>query len=80
VRAAHPRFAGTHRTTFTASLDHTIWYHRPMKADEWHLHDFSSHGYVGARGLAIGHIFSMDGTHVATVAQEVLMRALERQD
>ncbi|MCB0955790.1 MAG: thioesterase family protein [Ilumatobacter sp.] len=80
VRAAHPRFAGTHRTTFTASLDHTIWYHRPMKADEWHLHDFSSHGYVGARGLAIGHIFSKDGTHVATVAQEVLMRALERQD
>ncbi|HAP74637.1 MAG TPA: acyl-CoA thioesterase II [Acidimicrobiaceae bacterium] len=80
VRAAHPQFAGTHHTTFTASLDHTIWYHRPMQADEWHLHDFSSHGYVGGRGLAIGHIFSLDGTHVATVAQEVLMRARQAQD
>jgi len=58
----------------SASLDHTIWFHRPVRADEWHLHDFSCHGYVGARGLSIGHIFSIDGLHVATVAQEVLLR------
>ena len=80
VRTAHPRFGGTNGSTFTASLDHTIWFHRPMQADEWHLHDFSSHGYVGARGLAIGHVFAQDGVHVATVAQEVLMRARDRQD
>jgi acyl-CoA thioesterase-2 len=58
----------------SASLDHTIWFHRPMRADEWHLHDFTCHGYTGARGLAIGHVFALDGTHVATVAQEVLLR------
>jgi acyl-CoA thioesterase-2 len=31
--------------------------------------------YTGGRGLSIGHVFAGDGTHVATVAQEVLVRA-----
>jgi acyl-CoA thioesterase-2 len=59
---------------FTASLDHTMWFHRPVRADRWHLHDFTCHAFVGGRGLAIGHVFAADGVHVATVAQEVLMR------
>lgn len=59
---------------FCASLDHTIWFHQPLRADRWHLHDFACHHYVGGRGLAIGHIFGDDGVHVATVAQEVLVR------
>ena len=59
---------------FTASLDHTIWFHRPVRADEWHLHDFTCHNYVGGRGLSVGHVFAADGVHVATVAQEVLLR------
>ncbi len=76
VRAAHPDFRQTddHGITYTASLDHTIWFHRPLRADQWHLYDFSCHAFTGARGLGIGHVFSTDGTHVATVAQEVLMR------
>jgi acyl-CoA thioesterase-2 len=59
---------------FCASLDHTIWFHRPLRADRWHLYDFTCHHYVGARGLSIGHVFAADGLHVATVAQEVLVR------
>jgi acyl-CoA thioesterase-2 len=59
---------------FSASLDHTIWFHRPGRADQWHLHEFACHNFVGGRGLAIGHVFAVDGTHVATIAQEVLMR------
>lgn len=59
---------------FCASLDHTIWFHRPLRADRWHLYDFSCHHYVGGRGLSVGHVFVDDGTHVATVAQEVLVR------
>lgn len=59
---------------FCASLDHTIWFHRPLSADRWHLYDFSCHHYVGARGLSVGHVFREDGVHVATVAQEVLVR------
>lgn len=63
-----------HQVLFTASLDHTIWFHRPLRADRWHLHDFSCHTFVGGRGLALGHVFTADGVHVATVAQEVLVR------
>jgi acyl-CoA thioesterase-2 len=59
---------------FSASLDHTIWFHRDLRADQWHLHDFTCHTFVGGRGLALGHVFRSDGTHVATVAQEVLLR------
>jgi acyl-CoA thioesterase II len=66
-------------SAFFASLDHTIWFHRPLQADQWHLHDFSCHGFIGGRGLAIGHIFDLAGVHVATVAQEVLMRPSNRR-
>lgn len=59
---------------WSASLDHTIWFHRPVRADGWHLHDFTCHGFMDGRGLAIGHVFHQDGTHVATIAQEVLLR------
>jgi acyl-CoA thioesterase II len=57
-----------------ASLDHTIWFHRPFRADEWWLYDQWSPSAQGARGLAIGRVFTQDGTLVATVAQEGLIR------
>lgn len=80
VRAAHPvaRDPDQAEHFFGTSLDHTIWFHRPMRADRWHLHDFTCHHLVGARGLALGHVFAADGTHVATIAQEVLLR--DRRD
>ena len=56
------------------SLDHTIWFHRPFRTDVWQLHDFSCHHFTGSRGLAVGHVFQPDGTHIATVSQEVLLR------
>lgn len=64
----HERFMG-------ASLDHGIWFHRPMRADDWHLYHFDCHGLTGARGMHVGNLFSSDGRHIATVAQEVLLRA-----
>jgi acyl-CoA thioesterase-2 len=57
-----------------ASLDHTIWFHRPFRADEWLLYDQTSPSAQGARGLAIGRVFTEDGRLVATVAQEGLIR------
>ncbi|MEI7887208.1 MAG: acyl-CoA thioesterase domain-containing protein [Actinomycetes bacterium] len=63
-----------HKVLFTASLDHTIWFHRPFRADQWQLHDFTCHTFVGGRGLALGHVFALDGAHLATIAQEVLLR------
>ena len=62
-------------TTFVgASLDHAIWFHRRGRHDDWVLHDFQGHGVAGARGLGVGKIFSRDGVHLATVAQEILIR------
>ena len=57
-----------------ASLDHTVWFHRPAPADEWCLHDFRSSGVYGARGISFGEIWTADGRHVASIAQEVLLR------
>ena len=57
-----------------ASLDHTIWFHQPFRADEWWLYDQWSPSAQGARGLAFGTVFTQDGTLVATVAQEGLIR------
>ncbi|HZJ26128.1 MAG TPA: acyl-CoA thioesterase domain-containing protein [Acidimicrobiia bacterium] len=57
-----------------ASLDHAVWFHRPVRADEWLLFDLSGQGTANARGLAFAWVFRADGTHVATVAQEGLGR------
>ena len=57
-----------------ASLDHTLWFHRPFRADEWWLYDQWSPSAGGARGLAFGRIFTADGTLVVTAAQEGLIR------
>jgi acyl-CoA thioesterase-2 len=65
---------GAREAAFCASLDHTIWFHGQLSADRWHLYDFTCVHFVGNRGLAIGHVFADDGAHVATVAQEVLVR------
>jgi acyl-CoA thioesterase-2 len=57
-----------------ASLDHAMWFHRPFRADEWMLYSQDSPSASGGRGLARGMIFTRDGVHVATVAQEGLVR------
>ncbi len=44
-----------------ASLDHCMWFHRPVRADEWLLYDAESPVTFGGRGLARGFIFSQDG-------------------
>ena len=69
-----------HKVLFTASLDHTIWFHRPFRADDWQLHDFTCHTFVGGRGLSVGHVFSTAGDHLATIAQEVLLRDTRQRD
>lgn len=57
-----------------ASLDHVIWFHRPIRADQWLLYDQTSPSASGARGLSTARVFAEDGTLVATVAQEGLIR------
>jgi acyl-CoA thioesterase-2 len=57
-----------------ASLDHAIWFHRPFRADEWLLYAQDSPNLNGARGFSRGLIYASDGTLVASVAQEGLIR------
>src|SRR5438034_2608876 len=62
------------KTLMAASLDHALWFHRPFRADEWLLYTHDSPNLSGSRGFARGLIFAGDGTLVASVAQEGLLR------
>jgi len=57
-----------------ASLDHAMWFHRPMRIDRWLLYVIDSPSTSGARGFVRGEIFSRDGTLVASTAQEGVIR------
>ncbi len=57
-----------------ASLDHAMWFHRNLRVDEWLLFDLESPNASGGRGLARGQVFRQDGTLVASLAQEGLIR------
>lgn len=61
-------------TLQVGSLDHAVWYHAPARPDEWLLYDQTSPWAGRARGLAQGTIWTLDGTVVATVLQEGLIR------
>jgi len=57
-----------------ASLDHALWFHRPFRADEWLLYAQDSPNLSDSRGFSRGLIFRSDGTLIASVAQEGLLR------
>lgn len=57
-----------------ASLDHSMWFHRDFRMDEWLLYQMESPSASGSRGLNRGQIFSQDGRLIASTAQEGLMR------
>jgi acyl-CoA thioesterase-2 len=60
-----------------ASLDHAVWFHAPVHADDWFLYETDSPAASSGRALCFGQVWATDGTHVATVAQEGLIRDLE---
>jgi len=60
----------------TASLDHAIWFHAPIRFENWHLYSVNSPWAGDERSFNCGAIYSRDGTLVASVTQEGLMRAL----
>jgi acyl-CoA thioesterase-2 len=57
-----------------ASLDHAVWFHRPLRADRWFLYDLQAVSNFGARGLCRGTMHAADGTLGVSVAQEALIR------
>jgi acyl-CoA thioesterase-2 len=58
----------------SASLDHAMWFHKPSDFNDWHLYVQDSPSASGGRGFIRGAIYAEDGTLVASVAQEGLMR------
>ena len=58
----------------SVSLDHAVWFHQPVDVNGWLLSELHPVATGRGRGLALGSIRTADGTLVATVAQEVLLR------
>lgn len=61
-----------------ASLDHAMWFHRPHRSGDWMLYVQDTPSAQSGRGLAMARMFARDGTLVATVAQEGMIRLKER--
>ncbi len=57
-----------------ASLDHALWFHRPFRFDDWLLYSQDSPTAFGGRGFNRGAIYTREGVHIASVAQEGLIR------
>lgn len=65
---------GTPTHTSAASLDHAVWFHRPVDVSDWLLVDLAPHTVAGGRGWYTGSVFDRAGRLVASVAQEALFR------
>ncbi len=62
-----------------ASIDHAMWFHRDFRLDDWLLYSLESPSASGARGFARGSIYTRDGRLAASVAQEGLIRLIDKQ-
>lgn len=58
----------------TASLDHSMWFHRPGRVDEWILYVQEAVSAQSQRGLATGNFYARTGELLASVAQEGMIR------
>lgn len=58
------------------SIDHAMWFHAPVRMDDWVLHVMDSPAAGGSRGLVRGRVYARDGRLLASTAQEGLMRRL----
>ncbi|MFP5320509.1 MAG: acyl-CoA thioesterase [Acidimicrobiia bacterium] len=73
VREPHAHLADDARR-ISVSLDHSIWFHRPVDASGWLLSEWTPIASGRGRGLAVGSIRSANGHLAATVAQQALLR------
>ncbi len=68
-----------HDNVIMASLDHALWFHRPVNMNDWHLYSIDSPNASGARGFARGQFFRQDGALVASTSQEGLVRVVDER-
>ncbi|CAH2302446.1 acyl-coenzyme A thioesterase 8 [Pelobates cultripes] len=67
------------RMRFMASLDHSMWFHAPFRADEWMLYECESHWAGNCRGLVHGRLWRRDGVLAVTCAQEGVFRVRQNE-
>jgi acyl-CoA thioesterase-2 len=71
-----PHESPTVKQYLMSTLSHSLHFHRPVRACDWHLVDHHSPVAAGGRGLALSHVFREDGSLVMTGVQEGLIRPL----
>ena len=76
TRTAHMPLRNPQSKQLGASLDHTMHFHRPFRADEWLFFEQEAASYSGSRSIASGKLFSLDGKLAVSVRQEALIRQL----
>ncbi len=59
---------------FAVTINHSVWFHRPVDFSDWVLYSTASPVAAESRGLAMGHFFNRNGQVVATVAQEGIVK------
>ncbi|GAB7219650.1 acyl-CoA thioesterase II [Vibrio comitans] len=75
VTALHPHEVSLFTPKFqVATIDHSMWFHRPFKMDDWLLYAIESPTAANSRGLVRGEIFDRSGNMVASAVQEGVMR------
>jgi acyl-CoA thioesterase-2 len=62
-----------------ASLDHCMWFHRVVRADEWLLYDMDSPIALGGRGVARGFLWNQSGQLMTSMVQEGLTRTVDQK-
>lgn len=63
---------------FAVTTNHSMWFHRPVRFDEWVLYSTSSPVAADSRGLGTGHFFDQSGQLLATVVQEGIVKHFPR--
>ena len=75
----HPDAFGSPKLQM-ATIDHSMWFHRPIRADQWVLYDQSSPNAANALGLSYGRLYSADGVLGANAVQEGLIRMADERE
>ncbi len=61
-----------------ASIDHSVWFHREFRIDDWLLYQIDSPSVHGSRAICRGSVFAQDGRLVASTMQEGLLRVVTK--
>ena len=74
LRAGGPDGEGGEGTVATTSVNHTMWFHRPLRADEWFVLTSQPLSTAHGRGVALGSAHDGEGRHVASIVQEIYVK------